>query len=65
MLHKLLVIAHTKTLTFYFFVFKDIVKEMLTLAKNYDKALEEEEKMAPEHFKNVGKQDPTFGREGR
>ena len=33
---------------------------MLTLAKNYDKALEEEEKMTPEQLaiKNVGKQDP-------
>ena len=39
---------------------KDVVKEMLTLAKNYDKALEEEEKMTPEQLaiKNVGKQDP-------
>jgi 26S proteasome regulatory subunit N11 len=39
---------------------QDIVKEMLTLAKNYDKALEEEEKMTPEQLaiKNVGKQDP-------
>ena len=36
------------------------MKEMLTLAKNYDKALEEEEKMTPEQLaiKNVGKQDP-------
>ena len=33
---------------------------MLTLAKNYDKALDEEEKMTPEQLaiKNVGKQDP-------
>eukprot|EP00095_Tigriopus_kingsejongensis_P001530 maker-scaffold214_size254108-snap-gene-0.13 protein:Tk01530 transcript:maker-scaffold214_size254108-snap-gene-0.13-mRNA-1 annotation:"26s proteasome non-atpase regulatory subunit 14" len=39
---------------------KTTVKEMLTLAKNYDKALEEEEKMTPEQLaiKNVGKQDP-------
>ena len=39
---------------------QDVVKEMLTLAKNYDKALEEEEKMTPEQLaiKNVGKQDP-------
>lgn len=39
---------------------KGTVKEMLTLAKNYDKALEEEEKMTPEQLaiKNVGKQDP-------
>jgi len=39
---------------------KDTVKDMLTLAKNYDKALEEEEKMTPEQLaiKNVGKQDP-------
>jgi len=39
---------------------KDTVKSMLTLAKNYDKALEEEEKMTPEQLaiKNVGKQDP-------
>jgi len=36
------------------------VGEMLTLAKNYDKALEEEEKMTPEQLaiKNVGKLDP-------
>ena len=36
------------------------VNEMLTLAKNYDKALEEEEKMTPEQLaiKNVGKLDP-------
>jgi len=33
---------------------------MLGLAKNYNKSLEEEEKMAPEQLaiKNVGKQDP-------
>jgi len=39
---------------------KDTVKEMLSLAKNYDKALEEEETMTPEQMaiKNVGKQDP-------
>jgi len=39
---------------------KDTVKSMLTLAKNYDKALEEEEKMTPDQLaiKNVGKQDP-------
>jgi len=39
---------------------KDTVKDMLTLAKNYGKALEEEEKMTPEQLaiKNVGKQDP-------
>jgi 26S proteasome regulatory subunit N11 len=39
---------------------KDTVKDMLTLAKNYDKALEEEQKMTPEQLaiKNVGKQDP-------
>merc|ERR1719367_1266082 len=34
---------------------KETVKEMLQLAKNYDKALEEEEKMTPEQLaiKNV------------
>lgn len=39
---------------------KDTLKEMLALAKNYDKALEEEDKMTPEQLaiKNVGKQDP-------
>jgi len=39
---------------------KDTVKLMLTLAKNYDKALEEEEKMTADQLaiKNVGKQDP-------
>merc|ERR1711962_1996148 len=39
---------------------QDTVKEMLNLAKNYDKALEEEDKMTPEQLaiKNVGKQDP-------
>lgn len=39
---------------------KETVKDMLNLAKNYDKALEEEEKMTPEQLaiKNVGKQDP-------
>ncbi|KAF5909910.1 26S proteasome non-ATPase regulatory subunit 14 [Clarias magur] len=37
-----------------------IVKEMLELAKNYNKAVEEEDKMTPEQLaiKNVGKQDP-------
>jgi len=37
-----------------------VVASMLDLAKNYSKALEEEEKMAPEQLaiKNVGKQDP-------
>jgi len=36
------------------------VSDMLELAKNYNKALEEEEKMTPEQLaiKNVGKQDP-------
>lgn len=36
------------------------VSEMLDLAKNYNKALEDEEKMTPEQLaiKNVGKQDP-------
>lgn len=36
------------------------VSNMLDLAKNYNKALEEEEKMTPEQLaiKNVGKQDP-------
>ena len=36
------------------------VGEMLDLAKNYSKAVEEEEKMTPEQLaiKNVGKQDP-------
>ncbi len=36
------------------------VKTMLDLANNYNKALEEEEKMTPEQLaiKNVGKQDP-------
>ena len=40
--------------------FQDTIKEMLNLAKNYDKALEEEDKMTPEHLaiKNVAKQDP-------
>ena len=42
------------------FYLQETVKNMLTLAKNYDKALEEEEKMTPEQLaiKNVGKQDP-------
>jgi len=37
-----------------------VVKDMLELAKNYIKSLEEEEKMTPEQLaiKNVGKQDP-------
>ena len=41
-------------------IFQDTIKEMLSLAKNYDKALEEEDKMTPEQLaiKNVGKQDP-------
>ena len=36
------------------------MKTMLDLANNYNKALEEEEKMTPEQLaiKNVGKQDP-------
>jgi 26S proteasome regulatory subunit N11 len=39
---------------------ESIVKDMLELAKNYNKSLEEEEKMTPEQLaiKNVGKQDP-------
>jgi len=39
---------------------QNTVSEMLQLAKNYDKALEEEEKMTPEQLaiKNVGKLDP-------
>lgn len=39
---------------------KDTIKEMLTLANNYSKALVEEAKMTPEQLaiKNVGKQDP-------
>ncbi|MBN3276989.1 PSDE ATPase, partial [Polyodon spathula] len=39
---------------------ESIVKEMLELAKNYNKAVEEEDKMTPEQLaiKNVGKQDP-------
>merc|ERR1711922_88660 len=39
---------------------QETVSDMLQLAKNYDKALEEEEKMTPEQLaiKNVGKQDP-------
>merc|ERR1712107_764275 len=39
---------------------QNTVEEMLQLAKNYDKALEEEEKMTPEQLaiKNVGKLDP-------
>lgn len=36
------------------------VTDMLELAKNYNKSLEDEEKMTPEQLaiKNVGKQDP-------
>ncbi|XP_020860546.1 26S proteasome non-ATPase regulatory subunit 14 isoform X1 [Phascolarctos cinereus] len=39
---------------------ESVVKEMLELAKNYNKAVEEEDKMTPEQLaiKNVGKQDP-------
>ncbi|TMW39596.1 hypothetical protein DOY81_015325 [Sarcophaga bullata] len=39
---------------------ENTVQEMLELAKNYNKALEDEEKMTPEQLaiKNVGKQDP-------
>ncbi|CAD7093688.1 unnamed protein product [Hermetia illucens] len=39
---------------------ENTVAEMLELAKNYNKALEDEEKMTPEQLaiKNVGKQDP-------
>jgi len=39
---------------------QDTAAEMLKLAKDYDKALEVEEKMTPEQLaiKNVGKQDP-------
>merc|ERR1719261_1628802 len=39
---------------------QETVGEMLQLAKNYDKALEDEEKMTPEQLaiKNVGKLDP-------
>jgi len=39
---------------------QDTVSDMLTLAKNYDKALEDEEKMTSEQLaiKNVGKLDP-------
>ena len=38
---------------------ESVVKEMLELAKNYNKAVEED-KMTPEQLaiKNVGKQDP-------
>ena len=48
------------TIVTFFKILQDTVKEMLNLAKNYDKALEEEEKMTPEQLaiKNVGKQDP-------
>ena len=39
---------------------QDTVSDMLDLAKNYNKALEDEEKMTPQQLaiKNVGKQDP-------
>lgn len=39
---------------------ESVVKEMLELAKSYNKAVEEEDKMTPEQLaiKNVGKQDP-------
>lgn len=39
---------------------EDVIKNMLQLAKNYHKALKEEETMTPEQLaiKNVGKQDP-------
>ena len=39
---------------------QETVGEMLQLAKNYDKALADEEKMTPEQLaiKNVGKLDP-------
>ncbi|CAG5097327.1 Similar to Rpn11: 26S proteasome non-ATPase regulatory subunit 14 (Drosophila melanogaster) [Cotesia congregata] len=39
---------------------ENTVAEMLELAKNYNKSLEDEEKMTPEQLaiKNVGKQDP-------
>ena len=39
---------------------KDTVGDMVRLAKDYDKALEDEEKMTPEQLaiKKVGKQDP-------
>ncbi|EDW75487.1 26S proteasome non-ATPase regulatory subunit 14 [Drosophila tropicalis] len=39
---------------------ENTVAEMLDLAKNYNKSLEDEEKMTPEQLaiKNVGKQDP-------
>ncbi|XP_040565406.1 26S proteasome non-ATPase regulatory subunit 14 [Lepeophtheirus salmonis] len=39
---------------------QETVKDMVNLAKNYDKALEEEEKMSAQELaiKNVGKQDP-------
>jgi 26S proteasome regulatory subunit N11 len=41
---------------------ENIVKTMLDLANNYNKALEEEEKMTPEQLaiKNVGKQVSTI-----
>lgn len=39
---------------------EQVAKEMLQLAKNYNKSLEDEESMTPEQLaiKNVGKQDP-------
>jgi len=39
---------------------ESVVSNMLTLAENYNKALEDEEKMSSEQLaiKNVGKQDP-------
>ena len=44
----------------FFSLNQQTVGEMLQLAKNYDKALEEEEKMTPSQLaiKNVGKLDP-------
>jgi len=49
-------------MTFLFFssLNQETVGEMLQLAKNYDKALADEEKMTPEQLaiKNVGKLDP-------
>lgn len=38
----------------------DVVKQMMSLSKNYIKSLEEEEKMTPDQLalRNVGKQDP-------
>ena len=47
-------------LLFLFSLNQDTVGEMLKLAKDYDKALGDEEKMTPEQLaiKNVGKLDP-------